>query len=329
MKTISILGAGSWGTALAVIANRAGADVTIWTRNSFVIEGIHQKNRNTTYLPEVFLDPAIQVTDNLAKACDTELVLLVIPSQHVRSTCIAMAQHLDASIPVVICAKGIERGSLALMSEVVHAVLPNNPIAVLSGPNFALEAARGNPTATTVACANIDIGEQIVFSIGTSLFRPYLHDDVVGSQVGGAVKNVIAIACGIARGKGLGENTASALITRALSELRRLTVAKGGKPETLMGLSGIGDLVLTCTSQTSRNYSLGFRLGQGETLDKILASRSGVTEGVTTAESVMQLATMLQIDMPICEAVHRILYEQADIESAIAGLLDRPFTKEI
>jgi glycerol-3-phosphate dehydrogenase (NAD(P)+) len=329
MKHISVIGSGAWGTALAVIANRAGANVLLWTRNPFVLEAIHQKNRNTLYLPDVFLDPAITVTDSLARACSTELVLLVTPAQHVRSTCIAMANHLAATIPVVVCAKGIERGSLAMMSEVVSAVLPKNPLAILSGPNFAIEAARGLPTATTVACADAAVGEQIAFALGTSLFRPYVHDDVMGVQVGGAIKNVIAIACGIARGKGLGENAVAALMTRALTEMRRLAVAKGGRMETLMGLSGFGDLVLTCTSELSRNMSLGIRLGQGETLEKILSRRGGVTEGVATAESVHQLAAMLGIEMPICQAVYDVLYQHADLEGAVAGLLDRPFTRDI
>lgn len=328
MKRLGIIGAGAWGTALAVVGNRAGLDVTLWTRNPFVVESVSYKNRNTVYLPDVFLDPAIVVSSRLQDACATDLVLMVVPSQHVRKTAIAMSDCLAPHIPVVICAKGIERGSLALMSEVVSSVLPDNPVAVLSGPNFAIEAAKGLPTATTIACANQDLGEKIVFALGTSLFRPYLHDDMIGVQVAGAVKNVIAIACGIAAGRRMGENAAAALITRAINEVRHLVVAKGGRMDTLLGLSGIGDLILTCTSDSSRNTALGIALGQGEKLERLLEQRNGVAEGVTSAESVHQLAGMLNIEMPICGAVYEVLYKDAPVDDAIASLLDRPFTKE-
>lgn len=329
MKRVGILGAGAWGTALAVIANRAGADVTLWTRNPFVLESVQIKNRNNVYLPDAFLDPAIVVTDRIQNACATELLLLVVPSQHIRKTCIGISDYLSPKVPLVICAKGIERGSLALMSEVVQSVLPENPVAVLSGPNFAREAAKGMPTATTIACKDEDIGEEIVFTLGTSVFRPYLHDDIIGVQVAGAVKNVIAIACGIAMGKNLGENAIAALVTRALSEVRRLTLAKGGRMDTLLGLSGLGDMILTCMSPTSRNTSLGMALAKGNTLDQILAKPGGVAEGVTSAESVVQLAELLKVEMPICKAVYDVLYKDAPVEDAIAALLERPFTKEL
>jgi glycerol-3-phosphate dehydrogenase (NAD(P)+) len=327
---IGIIGAGSWGTALAVITNRAGADVTLWTRNSFVLESVMSKNRNGIYLPDVFLDPAIVVTDKMQPACDAGIVLLTVPSQHVRAICISMSDYIKTDVPIVICSKGIERGSLALMSEVVKSVLPENPIAILSGPNFALPAAKGQPTATTIACNDKEMAEKIMFAIGTSLFRPYWHDDMVGVQIGGAVKNVIAIACGIAKGKNLGENAIAALITRSMSEMKRLTIAKGGNVETLMGLSGLGDLILTCTSDSSRNTGLGVALAGGETIENITTRRRGaVAEGVATAESVAQLAEMLKIDMPICKAVYDVLYRDAPLDDAIASLLERPFTREI
>lgn len=327
---IGIIGSGAWGTALAVICNRAGADVTLWTRNQFVLESVQTKNRNSIYLPDIFLDPAIIVTDRMQPACDVEMVLLVTPSQHVRATCISMSDYIKTDVPIVICSKGIERGSLALMTEVVKSVLPENPVAVLSGPNFAAPAAKGQPTATTIACADREMGKRIMFAIGTSLFRPYWHDDMIGVQIGGAVKNVIAVACGIARGRNLGENAIAALITRAVSEMKRLTVAKGGNVETLMGLSGLGDLILTCTSPLSRNTALGVALANGEKLENLMSGRRGaVAEGVGTAESVAQLAEMLKIDMPICKAVYDVLYKDAPLDDAISALLERPFTREI
>lgn len=328
MKKIGVIGAGAWGTALAIIANRAGADAVLWTRNRHVIDSIKRKNQNDPYLPDVFLDPAIKVTRKLEDACVSDMVLVVVPAQHVRSTCIAMSDYLDSSVPVVLCSKGVERGSLQLMSEVATGVLPDNPIAVLSGPNFAKEAAQGLPTATAIACQNPRVGEQIVFSLGTSLFRPYLNNDLIGTQVGGAVKNVIAVACGIAMGRQLGENARSALLTRSLSEIRRLCIARGGREETLMGLSGYGDLILTCTSPTSRNTTLGAALGAGMPVEQAINQGSGVVEGVASAESVKQLADQLNVDMPICKAVYSILYEDAAIDESITALLDRPFARE-
>ena len=215
------------------------------------------------------------------------------------------------------------------MSEVVGTILPNNPIAVLSGPNFADEAARGLPTATTIACADASLGERLLYAIGGKLFRPYYSDDIIGTQVGGAVKNVIAIACGIAVGHGLGENARAAIITRGMAEMTRLCIAKGGKPETLSGLSGIGDLLLTCSSEKSRNMSLGIAIGKlGRVAEDIPTGRRGVTEGVATAESVTELAQKLGISMPICAAVQHILYDKAPIREAISELLERPFTVE-
>lgn len=329
MKTIGVIGAGAWGTALAVTANRAGAEVTLWSRNTQVLQTIADKNRNLAHLPDVFLDPAIKLTDKLDRISKSDLLLLVVPAQHLRTICISLSDYLAPTVPLVICAKGIERGSMALMSEVVESVLPHNTLAVLSGPNFSLEVAQGKPTATTIACRDENIGEQIVFALGTSVFRPYLTTDIIGTQIGGAVKNVAAIACGIAMGKGLGENAIAALITRAMAEMRRLCAAKGGKTETLMGLSGMGDVMLTCTSATSRNTSLGIALGKGRSLDKVLAEREGVTEGVATAESVHQMCEMLHIEMPICEAVYDVLYSGLGVDGAISRLLERPFVKEM
>ena len=246
-----------------------------------------------------------------------------------RSICIAVSDLLPPHTPVVIASKGIERGSLMLMSEVATAILPHNPIAIVSGPNFADEAARGLPTATTIACTDESRWDLLMYAIGGRLFRPYMTRDIIGTQIGRAVKNVIAIACGIAIGKRFGENSRAALVTRGFTEMARLALAKGGKYETLMGLSGLGDLILTCGSTKSRNMSFGVALGQGRSKAEILSSRGrSAIEGVVSAESVSKLARKFDISMPICEAVHRILYENAPVDRVIESLLERPFVSE-
>jgi glycerol-3-phosphate dehydrogenase (NAD(P)+) len=231
-------------------------------------------------------------------------------------------------VPAVICAKGIEMTTGALMAEVVAAELPEAPVAVLSGPTFAIEVARGLPAAITLACADAALGQSLVEAIGTATFRPYLADDVVGVQVGGAVKNVLAIGCGIVEGRALGDNARAALITRGLAELMRFAAAKGGKAETLMGLSGLGDLILTASSSQSRNYSLGFALGEGRTLAEVLGSRHSVTEGVWTAGIVARQAAAMGLEMPIATAVEAILHHGAAVDDAVRGLLARPFRAE-
>lgn len=327
---VGVIGSGAWGTALAVLANRAASRVTLWTRNANVQESITETRFNSAYLPDVYLDPSITVTMDLGEACNVDVLVLCVPSQTMRATCIAIADLLPPDVPVVIATKGIERGSLQFMSELVSSVLTENPIAILSGPNFADEAAKGQPTATTIACADSALGERLMYVMGSRFFRPYLSDDLIGTQIGGAVKNVIAIACGIAAGCQLGENAKAALITRGLAEMARLCVTVGGKAQTLMGLSGIGDLMLTCGSPKSRNMSLGLELGKGHSVTEVLSKpRFGVTEGVWTAESVTDLAGKLGVTMPICQAVNNILRGQTQVKETIHQMLDRPFSQEL
>lgn len=326
---VCVVGGGAWGTALAVVANRAGSDVTLFTRNASVIDAIRENRMNDIHLPGIFIDPGIHVTDDFTLVAGFDIIIVAVPSQCVRSLVISISDLVDVSVPIVVGTKGIERGSLLLMSEVVNNILPNNPVAIISGPNFADETARGQPTATTVACTNNEVLQQIIYAIGGKLFRPYGSDDVIGTQIGGAVKNVIAIACGICSSLDLGENARAALITRGFAEISRLAAAKGGRPETLMGLSGIGDLLLTCSSPKSRNTSLGMKIGAGRKLEEVLPSNSrGVAEGSQSVESVVRLARKFGISMPICEAVHAILYEDADIQEVVQELLHRPFTLE-
>jgi glycerol-3-phosphate dehydrogenase (NAD(P)+) len=329
MQRIGIIGGGAWGSALALTARRAGRDVVLWAREPEVAAAINRDHANPLFLPGVALDPAIGATTELAHAVrGAEALLLVAPAQHLRALAAGLAPLLPAGLPVVICAKGIEEGTGALMSELVAATLPQAPRAVLSGPTFASEVAAGLPTAVTLACADAALGRRLIAALGTRSFRPYLAADVVGAEIGGAVKNVLAIACGIVMGRKLGDNARAALITRGLAEMVRLALAKGGKPETLMGLSGLGDLVLTCTSLTSRNHSLGVALGEGKALAEILAGRRSIAEGVSSAAAAAALARRLGIDMPITAAVDAILHHGAAIDAAIEGLLARPFRSE-
>lgn len=256
------------------------------------------------------------------------MVLFTAPAQHVRRISKDMAPYLSEGVPIVICAKGIEQESGALMTEVLAETLPGATVAVLSGPTFAAEVARSQPTAVTLAVADRKLGQAVASVLGGRAFRPYLASDLIGVQIGGAVKNVVAIACGIVGGRGLGNNARAALITRGLAEMVRLGVAKGGKAETLMGLSGLGDLTLTCNGPQSRNMSLGTALGQGESLDAILANRRSVAEGVWTAASIVALAAKLKVDMPIAAAVDAILHHGARIEDTIEDLLARPLKAE-
>jgi glycerol-3-phosphate dehydrogenase (NAD(P)+) len=324
MDKIGIIGAGAWGTALAMAVRRAGRDVVIQAHEPEVAEAINDSHENTLYLPGIPLDPHIRATTDVAEAIRAEAVLMVVPAQHLRAVCAGVAAAWSSGVPAVICAKGIEQGTAALMSEVVAEGLPHAPAAVLSGPTFAAEVARALPTAVTLACTDDGLGEALGTALATPRFRIYRSADLVGAQVGGAVKNVLAIACGIVEGRGLGNNARAALITRGLAEIVRLGLAKGGQAETLMGLSGIGDITLTCNAMQSRNFSLGVELGQGGALAGIMAARASVAEGVFTASSVTELAGTLGVDMPICAAVDAILNRGADIDATIAGLLARP-----
>lgn len=329
MQKISVIGAGAWGTALATVARRAGRDVTLWAFEPEVAEAINTGHENTLYLPGVTLDAGIAATSDLAAALDAHAVLLVPPAQHVRRICQQAAPHWPAGVPAVICSKGIEQGSCALMTDVLADVLPGVPVMALSGPTFAIEVAKGLPTAVTLAGTDEALRAKVAAALATPGFRPYESDDLVGAEVGGAVKNVLAIACGIVEGLDLGENARAALITRGLEEIAVLAEALGGKRLTLMGLSGMGDLILTASSMKSRNFSLGAAIGQGKKAEDILAGRSAVTEGVHTAKALMELADKLGLEMPIARTVDAILNHGADLHAAIEKLLARPLGSEV
>lgn len=329
MHTIGIIGAGAWGTALAMAAARAGNAVILQAHEAEVVQSINANHENTLFLPGVSLDPAIRATVDIGEAVQADAVLLVAPAQFLRPVLSAAQPHWKPGTPAIICAKGIEQGSLKLLSDVVEETLGDAaPVAVLSGPTFAIEVAREMPTAVTLACVDEGLGQALCTRLSSRCFRPYYSYDVLGAQLGGAVKNVLAIACGIVDGKKMGDNGRAALITRGLAEIARLGLVMGADEHTLMGLSGLGDLTLTCNAMQSRNFSLGVALGQGRSLEDILGERSSVTEGVHTAAAVTELARREQVDMPICQAVDAVLNLGADLDAIIQGLLTRPLNVE-
>ena len=312
MKKVGVVGAGAWGTALAITAARAGSKVTLWAREPEVVASINGRGVNEMFLPGIKLPDTVHAVNDLDAMLAQDALLMVAPAQYVGSTCEGLAAAgLDDSLPIVICSKGIEQGSLKLMSEVVSEHLPNS-LAILSGPTFAIEVAKGLPASVTLACSDAALGRKIARLVVHPKFSVHHSDDVIGPQICGAMKNVIAIACGIVEGKGLGESAKAALITEGVAEITQLCVAKGGKPETAMGLCGLGDLILTCNSHTSRNMSLGYALGQGKTLEEILSERVSVAEGVASSNAVAGLAAQLGIRLRICGIVNQIVRGDAD-----------------
>ena len=327
---IGILGAGAWGTALAVALSRAGRRIVLQAHDPEVARAIDRERVNAEYLPGVAIDQRIEATSEPSAAvAGVDAVLLAIPAQHMRAVLRRCAPAWPAGVPAVICAKGIERNTCALMSEVVGQTLPGAPVCVLSGPSFAVEVARELPTAVTLASADARLRDSLPAALGTPAFRIYSSDDVIGAQLGGAIKNVLAIACGIIEGKNLGENARAALITRGLAEMARFAVAMNARPDTLTGLTGLGDLVLTCTAMQSRNFSLGVALGKGRPLRDIMGERNSVAEGVHTAAAAVEMARRAGIEMPICTAVDAVLNQGAGLDEMIAGLLARPRKAEV
>ena len=327
-QTIGVIGAGAWGTALAQTAAKAGRDVLIWSFEQDVADVINNKHENTIFLPGVALEPNIAAVTAMADLDVCDAVLAVAPAQHLRATLEKFAPFARRGLPIILCAKGIEQSSLSMMTQVLAETIPSAIPAVLSGPSFAIDTAQGLPTAVTLACKDETTGAALIEALGTPRFRPYLATDLIGAEIGGAVKNVLAIGCGIVEGRGLGKSAHAALIARGFAEMTRLALALGARRETLAGLCGLGDLVLTCSSPQSRNMSCGLALGRGVHLDDILGSRRSVTEGVASAPAVVALAKRRGVEMPICEAVDDILAGRTSVEDAIEALLARPFTLE-
>jgi glycerol-3-phosphate dehydrogenase (NAD(P)+) len=328
IRSIGIAGAGAWGTALALQAARAGLSPTLWARRPEAAAAIGAGRENPDYLPGARLPEQIAVTSHLTEALAADAVLYVQPAQHLRAFCDAARGSWRAGTPLVLCAKGIELGSGLLLTDVASELLAQAPLAVLSGPSFAGEVAAGLPTAVVIASPDAALNEGLMQALSHGAFRPYGSLDPVGVELAGAAKNVLAIACGIVMGRGLGENARAALVTRGLAELARLAGALGGRAETMLGLAGVGDVVLTCNSMKSRNASLGFELGRGRALADILAERRSIAEGVPTAGALEALAARLAVDMPICSTVAAILSGRAEIDQAIRTLLARPLKHE-
>jgi glycerol-3-phosphate dehydrogenase (NAD(P)+) len=321
---IGVLGAGAWGSALANLAVRAGRRVTLWARDPRVAETIAQR-RESPKLPRVRLENLVTVTGAL-EAFDADALLIAVPAQAVRSVASALTPRLPDGMPVIACAKGIERGTGRFMTEVIAECARQARPAILSGPSFAADVARGLPTAVTLAAADEALASALAHALGSPTFRPYHSTDVRGVEIGGAAKNVLAIAAGIVEGRRLGPSAAAALVTRGFAELVRFGKAFGARPETLTGLSGLGDLILTCSSRQSRNFSLGIALGEGRSLAD--AQRGKVVEGVFTASALVEMARAREIEMPIAAAVAAVLDGRLDIDAAIESLLTRPFRAE-
>lgn len=325
IERLAVIGAGAWGTALAQVAAGAGRETLLWALEGEVADSVNSAHENRLYLPGVSLSPVIRCTNDLAdlEACDAWL--LVTPAQHMRSV-LEQAPHCGR--PLVLCSKGIEEKSGLLLHHVAAEVCPDSRIAVISGPTFAHEVAGGLPTAVTLACEDSALAEALRDRIALPTFRIYLSSDVTGAEIGGAVKNVLAIACGVVEGRHLGLNARAALIARGFAEMTRFGLALGANTETLAGMSGLGDLVLTCTSTSSRNFSLGKGIAEGRSVAELMSDRRTVAEGAFTAPVLRRLAGKHQVDMPIVEAVDDMLAGRASVDSVLDRLLARPLRAE-
>lgn len=321
---ITVLGSGAWGTALALAQARAGRNVVLWSRSADAARQINDRQGNDAYLPGIRFDAPFRTTADPAAALDdASLILAVIPAQSLREALSAISAHAPRNIPVVLCAKGIEKTTGKLMSAVLKDCLPDNPAAALSGPSFAADVARGLPTAVTVAAADIGLAGELAAALSTPVLRCYSSDDLIGVETGGALKNVLAIAAGAVRGAGLGASAEASLVTRGFVELRRIGAALGARPETLMGLSGLGDLMLTCSSPQSRNLAYGIALGRGESLDNRPLAEGAATAGIAARE-----AKRLGVEAPIITATAAILDGKLTIGEAVKSLLSRPLKSE-
>ncbi|HZV58595.1 MAG TPA: NAD(P)H-dependent glycerol-3-phosphate dehydrogenase [Sphingobium sp.] len=325
MTQIGVIGGGAWGTALAQVVASGERDVLLWAHEAAVVEAINTAHENPLFLNGVPLSPRIRATSDIAALADCVANLVVTPAQHMRAVLDRLPRK---SQPLLLCAKGIEAGSLQLLHEVAAQVHPHSPVAVLSGPTFAHEVAAGQPTAVTLAAETEDQAQALTALIARPHFRPYWSTDLVGAEIGGAVKNVLAIACGVVEGAGLGQNARAALISRGFAEMTRFGLALGARAETLAGLSGLGDLVLTCSSTSSRNFSLGLGLGQGQAAHALLADRRTVAEGAFTAPVLCEAARRHGVDMPVAQAVCALLDGSADVAQVVTALLARPLRAE-
>lgn len=330
IKTLGVIGAGAWGTALAHVFAQKDAQVSLWAHDAANAGVINNTRVNEKYLPDIVLSDNVTATGDLKTACACDAVILVVPTQYMAGIVEKAAKFIKAGAPILIASKGIDITSLRLLSQIVSGALPDNPVGVLTGPNLAREIAQNLPAAMTLAmpAQHSDLAYNLCEILSTPHLRIYAGDDIIGAQIGGAIKNVIAIACGIAEGKHMGDNARAAIVTRGMAEMVRLGTALGADAETFLGLSGIGDLTLTCNAIQSRNFSLGVAIGQGRRAADILAERASVAEGYYTAEAAVKLAEKMGVDMPICHAVYETLHKEKAVDYVIKGLLMRPVRAE-
>ncbi len=325
--SVAVIGAGAWGTALALTAAQAGRSVTLWARESDVVDSIREQGQNARFLPRISLPATIRATADLAESAKAPALLIATPAQHLRATLRDLAPLLAPGVPLMICAKGIERGTAMLPTEILREVTPGAQPAILSGPSFARDVALGLPTAVTIA-ARLDIAQRLQATLGHAQFRPYVSDDLTGVALGGAAKNVYAIGCGVADGLGLGESARAALLARSFAELTRLGEALGGRAETFMGLSGLGDLVLTATSASSRNFAFGQLLGRGTPLAQLTEPGRPLAEGVETAPALVVRARRHAVELPIAETIAAVLDGVIAPGAALERLMSRPMRPE-
>lgn len=322
---IGIIGAGAWGTALAQVLSEGQDELLLWARETAVVAQINDAHENKAFLDGHLLRQNIRATQDMDELAACEALLIVTPAQHLRASLQALP---DSDAALILCSKGIEEATQQLMSELVLDIRPDNPLAVLSGPTFAHEVAQGLPTALTLACDTEESWKKLYPLIAKSTFRPYFSDDIIGAEIGGAVKNVLAIGCGVVEGAGLGQNARASIISRGFAEMLRYGAARGARTETLSGLCGLGDLVLTCSSTSSRNFSLGKGLGEGQSVKSLLTDRATVAEGASTAPVLQKDAKARGIDMPIVDAVCALLAGQTDSQTIVAELMGRPLVSE-
>ena len=325
---IGVMGGGAWGTTVAKLLSDKNSNVLLWAKETQVKKDIEKTRINKTYLNKIKLNKSLKITNQLEDLSELDILFVVIPTQYIQATLKPLKRIIKKNCILVNCAKGIDIKSTSLISEVINKTLPSNRLAIMSGPNFALEIALGKPTATLIAAQKISDAKYIANLISSKTFRPYLSNDIIGAQICGAMKNVYAIGCGIIVGKNFGENAVASVIARSFAEIKSVGKKLGAQPETLSGLSGLGDLFLTCSSKKSRNFSLGFDLAKGKKLENLLRNKKTIAEGAYTVKAIKKLGKKLKLSLPLNDAIYKILYQNKNINNTISELLNRPIIKE-
>ena len=325
---IGVMGGGAWGTTVAKLLSDKNSNVLLWAKETQVKKDIEKTRINKTYLNKIKLNKSLKITNHLEDLSELDILFVVIPTQYIQATLKPLKRIIKRNCILVNCAKGIDIRSTSLISEVINKTLPSNRLAIMSGPNFALEIALGKPTATLIAAQKISDAKYIANLISSKTFRPYLSNDIIGAQICGAMKNVYAIGCGIIVGKNFGENAVASVIARSFAEIKSVGKKLGAQPETLSGLSGLGDLFLTCSSKKSRNFSLGFDLAKGKKLENLLRNKKTIAEGAYTVKAIKKLGKKLKLSLPLNDAIYKILYQNKNINNTISELLNRPIIKE-